>query len=80
MRWLDGITDSMHTGDNELPFRAAVLKLAHFIVSLAFSCTDATNVQMVCSRLKTYIWELLQLGAEVETLDLPPNMLSAFLL
>lgn len=33
-----------------------------------------------CSRLKNYIWELLQLGAEVETSDLPPNMLSAFLL
>lgn len=33
-----------------------------------------------CSRLKNCKWELLQLGAEVETSDLPPNMLSAFLL
>lgn len=35
------------TGDNELPFRAAILKLAYLIVSLAFSCTDAISVQMV---------------------------------
>lgn len=35
------------TGDNELPFRASVLKLAYLIVSLAFSCTDAISVQVV---------------------------------